>query len=576
MKRTRIQLVAESGAGLLSVGEIVTRALWHMGYHVVADREFPSLIKGGHSRYIINVDDEPIRGLSQTADIMVAITKKGLVKYLPDLKDGGVLIHGYERTWGIQKQLDDAAARGITVVYLPARETAHEAGGNDLMANMVLTAMLWRAMDLPYEPLAEQVRHKFASKPKLLEADLRVLDLAYNRTKPCIALPKIKDKKEQMYLSGAEALALGAVHAGVRLYVGYPMSPSTGVLIHIANMANEYNIALKQAEDEITAAQMCLGGMYAGTRALTATSGGGFDLMTETLSLSGITETPLVIIIAQRPGPGTGLPTWTAQGDLHLAIRGGHGEFARIVMAASNPNDCFTGIQHAMNLAETYQVPVLFLTDKTIQDATATVEPFAQNTIPITRGLIEGSALASMQPSDRFKITESGVSPRWVPTHANAWYFANGDEHDESGTLTEDAEPSKAMIAKRIRKLETIRAALPEPETHGATANADIVFVGWGSTKSPMLDAIRDLKTEGITAAYVHYEYVWPLRTEVLKSVLKQHKNVHMIEGNATGQIEELFAAEGVSGFMGRLRKWDGRQFFVEDIVEYARNHTQT
>lgn len=231
---------------------------------------------------------------------------------------------------------------------------------------------------------------------------------------------------------------MGAIHAGVRTYFAYPMSPSSSILGYFAKTAPKTGVVVRQVEDEISAIQMSLGSMYAGTRSMTATSGGGFDLMTETISLSGMTEVPCVVAIAQRPGPATGLPTWTAQGDLMLSIYAGHGEFARIVIGVSDPVSAFELTQHAFNLAEVYQVPVIILTEKLISENRQTILPFEQNTIPIQRGLVSDPAeLAKLVPSDRYKITDSGVSKRWVPTHAETIFYCNGDEHHEDGTLDE-------------------------------------------------------------------------------------------------------------------------------------------
>lgn len=579
MKRTRIHIVGESGSGLLSVGFIAAKALKAMGYHLVADREYPSLIKGGNSRFMMNVDDEEIRSLSGKADVLVALDKKSLIKFLPDLVDGGVMIHGYEREWGIKKEIANCESRNIRIISEKARTLAESLGGNVLMSNMVLLGMLWKVLGLDFGALQKEVEIKFAKKPKLLAIDLKILKSAYEKAETRFELPKIdenvrKSRQNMMLIDGAHALAYGGAHAGVRMYVGYPMSPSTGILKEFANMAGDLGIAFKQAEDEITASNMALGGMYAGTRALTATSGGGFDLMTETVSLSGITETPLVIIIAQRPGPATGLPTWTAQADLHLAIYGGHGEFARLVVAVSDPQDCFELIQQSFNLAETFQIPVMILTDKMTQESWRTMPVFAQNTIPITRGLVEGADLEALKPENRYEITENGVSRRWVPTSSPAWYFANGDEHDESGTLSEEAEPNKAMIAKRIRKLEALKEKLPEPELYG-DHNAEILVVGWGSTKNAVLDALEILKKEGKSVKYLHYSYVWPLKTEKLKTEMAKSKTCLLLEGNATGQLHDLIKKEGIGReFDEVLLKWNGRGFEVEEVVEFITNNS--
>ena len=377
-----------------------------------------------------------------------------------------------------------------------------------------------------------------------------------------------KKKPKTILLNGNKALALGGIHTGVRAYFAYPMSPSSSILTYFANAAAETGCVVKQAEDEITVANMTLGAMHMGTRALTATSGGGFDLMTETVSLAGITEIPLVIINVQRPGPATGLPTWTAQGDLNLAIYSAHGEFAKVVIGVSNPTDCFELIQHALNIAEKYQCVVIVLSEKVIAESTCTVPPLKQNKIPIERGLVTGAELKKLKNSDRYKITKNGISKRWLPGTSKAYYFANGDEHWEDGSVTEAAKESGEMYMKRVRKAETIKKALPEPEIIGSK-KAKISFVGWGNSKNIMIDIVRKHKDVN----YLHFSYVWPLKEKTLKKFFKNNKNIHLIESNATGQFGNLVEATVHQKFKNRLLKANGRPFFTEDVEKFIKKN---
>jgi 2-oxoglutarate ferredoxin oxidoreductase subunit alpha len=380
-----------------------------------------------------------------------------------------------------------------------------------------------------------------------------------------------QQKTDMKLLNGNHALALGALHGGVQFYAGYPMSPSSSILGYMAQFGPKAGVVVRQVEDEITAAQMVLGACAAGTRSLTATSGGGFDLMTETLSLAGILEVPFVSIIAQRPGPATGLPTWTAQGDLDLAIHAGHGEFPRIVIGVSNPTDAFRLIQEALNNAEKYQVPVIVLIDKVICESNMTIPALEQNTIPIERWLVEEKDFEKIQSSDRYKITESGVSLRWNPGDCDAYYFANGDEHWEMGEL-EEGERAGEMYEKRMRKLETIKKDLPAPRVFGPQT-ADISFVGWGSSLSIMHDIIQLYESRDMSVNYLHYEYVWPLNRESAHDFFENNNNVHLIENNYTGQFGNKLEFHTESRFKGRLLKWNGRPFFIEDVETYIQTH---
>lgn len=577
MRRLRIKIVGESGSGLLTTGEIILAALKNMGVYLHADREYPSLIKGGASCFTINVSDEPIFSLSEIADVMLVIDKPSLLAYNDKLKDGGVLIHGYDRVKGIADILTKLSERDVKIVSTEARELAFSVGGNALMVNVLLVGMLWQVLGLSYELIEAIVREKFASKPKLVELNLKCLKAGFESTKAHFDLPikgNVADP-EMLLIDGNKAVALGAVAAGVRAYYAYPMSPSSSILTYLKDFAVKTGMHVQQVEDEISVVQMALGSMYAGTRALCATSGGGFDLMTETVSLAGIVEVPLVIVIAQRPGPGTGLPTWTMQGDLNLAIYAGHGEFARIVLAVADAASAFALTKQALNLAEKYQVPVLLLTEKVIAESQFMAERFVDEpNESLDRGLVlDALELKDLKREERYEITENGVSKRWLPGSSETYYFANGDEHLPDGSLTEDAEMAGAMYAKRVRKLALIAEELPEPLVYG-DKEAKVSFVGFGSTLNTMRDVIAELADQGVSVNYLHFEYLSPLKTnsEVVRQFLAKNPKVHLLEGNYTGQFGQIFEQGYDVSFAGKLLKYNGRPFFLEDVLDYVKN----
>ncbi len=452
------------------------------------------------------------------------------------------------------------------------------------MVNMVLLGLMWRILGFDLRPLEAAIRKQFASKPELLKIDLKCVRSGYKADGQKVPEYKIKvpgRAPKKLLLDGNMGIALGAIEAGVRTYFMYPMSPASSILMYLANFGRQTGMVVKQAEDEITAAQMTLGAMFAGSRAFTATSGGGYDLMTETVSLAGMTETPWVCVMCQRPGPATGLPTWTAQGDLNMVIHSSHGEFARLVMAASDPTSCYELIQHAMNYAEEFQIPVILLSEKTICEAQTMVDPLNAK-IPIKRGLVTGKALEKLTPADRFKLTKSGVSMRWLPGSSKTGYYGNGDEHKEDGTLTEHGPECAAMQEKRLRKMATLKNSLPDPKIYGPKSGADISFIGWGSSKSVMIDAIEEAKSinrsrggkKGLTVNYLHYEYLWPLKEKPAIQFLKNNKNVHILEGNHQGQLANMIEGATHLKFKGRLLKYDGRHFFLEDVIDYVKKNS--
>jgi len=570
MSRTVVKIAGESGMGLLSVGQIISNALKDLGFYVVSDREFPSLIKGGYSNVQIDFSTKEIRSLSEKADIVVALDRHGLVEYIDDIKEGGILIHGYEKHQIVPELEQRCKKRNVKILYLPAREIAYSFGGSTIMVNMVLMGLLWKVLGFDLKEVEDDVKKKFASKPKLLAIDLKCIKYGYNPKKHLKDIPQLKIKQnskkpKKILIDGTKAIALGAIQAGLRAYYAYPMSPSSGILTYIAATSHDTGVIVKQAEDEITAAQLAMGSMHVGCRAMTATSGGGFDLMTESVSCAGITETPLVIVIGQRPGPGTGLPTWTCQGDFDLAINAGHGEYPRIVIACSDPESSYEMIQHAFNFAEEYQTPTIVLSEKHVYDCHQTVDLFKHGKIPIKRGLAKN--LNKLQPSDRYKLTESGVSPRWIPGTSKAHYHANSDEHESDGTLTEEAGPVKDMIDKRhVRKFETIKKNLPKPRLIGVKKDADISFIGWGSSINAIKDAIKASKKK---VNYLHFDFVWPINKEAALKFFNENKNVHLIEGNLHGQLGKLIEQETGKKFKGKLLKYDGRPFYLEDVTNY-------
>jgi 2-oxoglutarate ferredoxin oxidoreductase subunit alpha len=574
--RFTLQIAGQSGSGLLSTGDILMKALKKKGFYLCADREYPSLIKGGNANYTIDISDQPIRSVSETVDLVFCVDRTGLKKYAHRVKDGGIVVHGDERHDLMQEFIEEHQKRGVKFVYLPVRQIAYSFGGNVLMTNMILLGLVWRTFGFKYEVLEEEVKERFASKPKLLEIDLKCLNAGYQAEGievPELKIPHPTEVPETILIEGNASLALGAVHCGVRAYYAYPMSPASSILTHLANWSGESGMLIKQAEDEITAVQMTIGSMFMGTRSFTATSGGGFDLMTESLTLPGMIESPLVVVIAQRPGPATGLPTWSSQGDLNLAIHAGHGEFPRVVLSCSDPDSCYELIQEAMNIAEEYQVPVVILTEKVICETKKTIPQFQQNKIEIKRGLVtDPKRLEELKPEDRYKITENGISERWLPGSSKTYYYANGDEHREDGTVTEDAQEVKAIYDKRMRKLETIKDALPEPEIFGTEKDADISVIGWGSTKNAMLDAIENLEKEGIKVNYLHYEYMWPLKTEKAKKFFEENKNVCLIEGNYNAQLGTMIEDKTGHQFKNKFLKYNGRNFYFDEIVSYLKN----
>ncbi len=563
--RYSIKLGGESGQGINTLGILLSKALKGIGYQIFAYREYPSLIKGGVASYQIDFSDKDIASSSSHCNILAILDPDALHEYLHSLNPKGILLFDDIETVFTPEEENWIAQNSIQKIYLGSKAITEQAGGTAIMSNIVITGFLWKILGLEELELEGIVKNIFLDKgQEVITQNINCLKAGYNSDifkesySQQVTIPQPNSlQRNTKIISGNDALALGAITAGVRAYYAYPMTPATSIFKYIGNTYKDTGILIKQAENEITAVQMAMGSMAMGTRALTATSGGGFDLMQETISCAGITETPLVIILAQRVGAGTGVPTWTGTSDIHTAVKSGHGEFPKVVISVSDIPSAYILIQQALNISEQYQLPVIVLTEKQIAESLFTVTDLPQP-LEIQRGLQDGQ--------NRYEITQNGISSRWVPDFDKKPYIQNSDEHNISGQSTEIAEEIKQMSEKRMRKLETLMQNLPEPTLYG-NLQASTVLVGSGNTKNVVLDAIA----EGSDFAYLHYEYLYPTKTETLKKLINEGKQIVLIENNQTGELGKLLTEACGYQFGNKVLKYDGRPFFLEDILNIAK-----
>ena len=556
-----IKLGGESGQGINTLGILLSKAIKSLGYDIFSYREYPSLIKGGVASYQIDFSNKYISSSSQNCNILTILDPEAVHEYLHSLNPNGILLYDdskvefspEEQSWITQNQ--------IHVIYLDSEKIAVEAGGSSIMANIVMTSFLWKLLGFNPNDLANIVKEIFASKgEEIINKNILCLNAGYNTSEfkeeytQKTYIPNLpSEKKDSKILTGNDAIALGAISAGVRAYYGYPMTPATSIFKYLGNTYKETGILIKQAESEITAVQMAMGSMVMGTRALTATSGGGFDLMQETISCAGITETPLVIVLAQRIGAGTGVPTWTGSSDIHTAVKSGHGEFPKAVLCVSDIQSGYILIQQAFNIAETYQIPVIVLTEKQIAESIFTVETLPR-ALQIQRGTYNGE--------NRYEITNTGISPRWIPSFDKKPYLNNSDEHNQASQSTENMDEIREMSDKRMQKQSTLLNNLPEPVLYG-NPQAQTVLVGCGSTKNPILDAI----SEGMNIAYLHYEYLFPTRTQTLLNLVSSGKRIILVENNQTGELGKILTEASGYQFKEKILKYNGKPLFLEDIL---------
>ncbi len=546
----------EAGQGVQSVGFVLAKSFARGGFHIFADQDYESRVRGGHNFYRIRVKDTPTGAIAEKVDILVALNKESLDLHLREVDAKGISIFDSEKITGIESTGN--------LLGIPSERLAEESAGNKLMANTVFLGATLGLIGYDLEIMNRVLVEHFGSgqigeeNTKAAKTGYDFAQQNFNGRLNYNLSPDTNIKR--MLLNGNEAIALGAITAGCKFMAAYPMTPASSIMEYMAAKAKELNLVMVQAEDEISAINMIIGAGYAGTRSMTATSGGGFSLMVEGLGLAGITETPIVVVNAQRVGPAIGLPTRTEQGDLEFMLYASHGEFPRAVLAPANVENAFWLTIKAFNLADRYQLPVILLTDQHLASSYNTVEKFDLSGVSIDRGTL----FSEKETGDykRHKMTESGISPRAFPSINKTLVITDSDEHDEEGHMIEDAETRTKMMQKRMRKLEGLRKEIAVPEVYGPK-QAETTLVGWGSTYGALHEAVDTLS--GVNM--VHLTELWPFPAEAISKTIGKAKNVYVVENNATGQLAHLIRAETGIKVNGKIPKYDGRPFSPAHIA---------
>ena len=539
-----------AGQGIETTAAILERLLKRSGYFVFTVRDFMSRVRGGHNFSLLRFGTEPIHSHSNQLDGIIAMDDETILQHSHQLKQDGFILCDSKLT------TTDARAMKLDMDGMAKKL------GNPRVAGSIAIGVILKLFGESQDG-AEDVFRAFVKQP-LIEINLKALQEGYQLVETRFEHRK-GSYKDWMLISGSHAVALGAAAAGLRFYSAYPMSPSTAIMETIASFADDAGIVVEQAEDEIAAINMAIGASYAGARAMTGTSGGGFSLKVEALGLSGMAEIPLVVIDVQRPGPVTGLPTRTEQSDLKFVISASQGEFPRLVIALRNAEDAFYQTMRAFHLAEKYQIPVILLSDQYIGDATATVEPFDPARVQV---MPSGNAYTGGEEYLRYRYTEDGISPRLIPGNSKHLVCIDSDEHDERGHITESAEVRTKMADKRMKKLEGLDQELLEPEFIGAD-NFDTLILGWGSTWGPITEAVGLLNQNGKKRyAALVFGDIYPLPQKLLREKAARAKRLINVEQNATGQLAGLIREATGIKCDGSILKYDGRQITAEEIVE--------
>ena len=540
----------EAGQGIETTTAILEKLLKRSGYSVFTSRDFMSRVRGGHNFSLIRFGTEVIQSHSEKLDGIIALTDDTIELHQDKLNDNGFILCDSELT------TTDSRAIKISMNEM-ARNLGNARAAGSIAVGVILK-LFGENLDYVQDVIRTFVKEQY------LEINLKAVEEGYKSVEK--RFPHLQGKySDWMILSGSKAMALGAIAAGLRFYSAYPMSPSTAVMEYLASKGDETGIVVEQAEDEIAAINMAIGASYAGARAMTGTSGGGFCLMVEALGLSGIAEIPLVVVDVQRPGPATGLPTRTEQSDLKFVISASQGEFPRMVIAIRNHEDAFYQTIRAFHLAEKYQIPVIILSDQYLGDASATVKPFKIDGIEVAA---PATSHEGNEEYLRYKYTEDGISPRLLPGKTNNFVSIDSDEHDERGWITESSEVRNKMMAKRMKKLENLKKELQEPEFIG-TDSFETLLVGWGSTYGPIVEAVKILneRSKNKYAALVFGD-VYPLPRKLLIKKADKAQQIINVEQNATGQLADLIREQTGITCTGSILKYDGRQISGEEIAE--------
>ncbi|MDD3777200.1 MAG: 2-oxoacid:acceptor oxidoreductase subunit alpha [Actinomycetota bacterium] len=564
-----IKIGGEAGYGIMSTGFMLSKIFAKKGYYVIDTNEYPSLIKGGHNTYTVRVGTSPIYSISKSIDVLIALDSKTIDIHRDEISYGSHIIYDEQ---DFDSQELSRKRKDLNYMAVPFTKIIKEIKAPPVMRNNVALGAAVALVGLSFDLVHSVIKQQFASKgEKVVELNTRVADLGYKYIKEKLnnSLPynlEVVKQKNKMMVTGNDAVFLGAVRSGCKFYVAYPMTPSSSILHSFAAIEDEYNIVTKHAESELAVVNMALGASFAGARTMLATSGGGFSLMNEGLSAAAMTETPLVMVLSQRPAPATGLPTWTEQGDMMFAVHAAHGEYLRIVMAPGDPEECFYMTGKAFNLADKYQIPVIILLDKHLSESHFSCEKFDASKIKVDRGQFITQPLDQNADYKRYKINSSGISPRVAAGLKGGVHVANTDEHDQYGFSCEDANNRKEMMDKRFNKVNTLIKDLDPPKLYGPP-EAEITCWSWGSCKGPILEAMKTLNRDQKKVNLVHFTYLYPFMVEPVNKLIKDSNRNVLIENNKTAQLGKLLMMNTGFKINNRILKYNGRQFLPEEII---------
>lgn len=559
----------EAGFGIMTTGLAFSKIATRLGYHIFDYVAYPSLIRGGHNTYDVVVSDEPVHALKQEVEYLVCLNKETFDLHKNRLNSQSVVVYDEE---------DFVPDGEFAKVELPLKKILKDSQAQIVMKNTVALGASLALLGSDLSILNAILETQFAKKgDEVISYNKKFAQSGFDHVKKNYAnliKPLLQKKVEpkKIVATGNDIFSLGSVIADCRFYSAYPMTPSSSVLTTLASWQEKCGMIVRHAEDEISVINTALGAAFAGVRASVGTSGGGFALMVEAISLAGMIENPIVIYLSQRPGPATGMPTWTEQGDLLFAALAGHGEFPKIVLAAGDIEEMLYLTTKAYNLSDIYQTPVIVMSDMLLSEShksmslnyvTKLIESYK-----IDRG--QTITVSSVKPYLRYKVTTDGISPRLIPGAAGAFYQANSYEHLEDSHTTEESADRKGQVEKRNKKEQTyLQNHFEPPKVYGDIEKSESVFVSWGSNKGAILEAQNILEAQGKKTALIHFTHAYPMDKNKIAPFFGQAKRYILIENNSHAQFGKLLLMQTGIAIEEKLLKYDGRPFWPEEITEY-------
>ncbi|MFC4358843.1 2-oxoacid:acceptor oxidoreductase subunit alpha [Halobium salinum] len=563
----------EAGDGIDSTGKIFAQALSRAGRHVFTSKDFASRIRGGYTAYKVRTSVDQVQSVVDRLDVLIALTQRTIDENLDELHEGSVIIYDGERTQMQDVEIPD----GMVGLSVPLKRLAEDAGGA-IMANVVALGAACEVGSFPIENLDSALEKRFKSKgQQLVENNMEAARAGQDYVKEEYDhdfddYDLETTDEDYVLLNGDEAIGMGAIAAGCRYYAGYPITPATDVMQYLTGRIENWGGHVVQAEDELSAINLALGAARAGARSMTATSGPGIDLMTETFGLVATSETPLVIADVMRSGPSTGMPTKQEQGDLNMALYGGHGEIPRFVLAPTTVSECFWKTVEAFNLAEKYQTPVFLLADlaMAVTEQTFSPEAFDMDAVEIDRGFVvdENDIGEHQTEKGQFKpheLTEDGVSPRAFPGTDGGAHMSTGLEHDEMGRRTEDTDMRIEQVDKRNRKVETATEREDWSPREFGDPDSDTLVLSWGSNEGALVEAVRFLEEDGIDVRFLSVPYIFP-RPD-LSEEINDADDVIVVECNQTGQFADVLEHDALRR-VKRVNKYNGVRFKADELAD--------